>query len=204
MNYGYFDDSNREYIITDPRTCNFDPSKLQGFRPEQIEALKMIYQGAVNPRTGVQIYPGLEPGGEGPQPGNPGWGLIMNGQTPFAIDNAVLGAMGFNNLSWDWKTFDFDRDVDLTDRALMKTGFSSNISALSPAEKYGKGDCTLDGAINLADVIAFSNAFDAMNGAGSFAALADGLVPEPSTCGLLLLAAGILCGARRNAPVCLT
>ncbi|HEX2476247.1 MAG TPA: hypothetical protein VHK01_15960, partial [Lacipirellulaceae bacterium] len=99
---------------------------------------------------------------------------------------------------------DFDRDVDLTDWALMKTGFSSNISALSPAEKYGKGDFTLDGAINLADVIAFSTAFDAMNGAGSFAALADGsLVPEPSACFLLLTAAFVWCGARRIAPVCL-
>ena len=114
-------DGVKDGIITDPRTCDFDPSKLQCFRPEQIEALKMIYQGAVNPRTGVQIYPGLEPGGEGPQPGNPGWGLIMNGQTPFAIDNAVLGAMGFNNLSWDWKTFDFDRDVALVDAELFGT-----------------------------------------------------------------------------------
>ena len=66
-------DGVKDGIIADPRTCDFDPGKLQGFKPEQIEALKLIYQGAVNPRTGVQIYPGLEPGGEGPQPGNPGW-----------------------------------------------------------------------------------------------------------------------------------
>ena len=114
-------DGVKDGIIADPRTCNFDPSKLTGFRPEQIEALKMIYQGAVNPRTGVPIYPGLEPGGEAPQPGNPGWGLIMNGQTPFAIDNAVLGAMGFNNPKWDWKTFDFDRDVALVNNKLFGT-----------------------------------------------------------------------------------
>jgi feruloyl esterase len=114
-------DGVKDGIIADPRTCNFDPAKLTGFRPEQIEALKMIYQGAVNPRTGVPIYPGLEPGGEAPQPGNPGWGLIMNGTTPFAIDNAVLGAMGFNNLKWDWKTFDFDRDVTLVNNKLFGT-----------------------------------------------------------------------------------
>ncbi len=71
----------------------------------------------MNPRTGQPIYPGLEPGGEAPQPGNPGWGMIMNGTTPFAIDNAVLGAMGFNNPNWDWKTFDFDRDVALSTRS---------------------------------------------------------------------------------------
>jgi feruloyl esterase len=115
-------DGVKDGILTDPRTCNFDPSGLQGFGAAQIEALKLIYQGAVNPRTGVQIYPGLEPGGEGPQPNNPGWSLIMNGKEPFAIDNAVLGGMGFENYEkWDWRTFDFDRDVALVDAKLFGT-----------------------------------------------------------------------------------
>ena len=117
----------KDGIITDPSTCSFDPSKLQGFKPEQIEALKLIYQGAVNPRTGQPIYPGLEPGGEAPQPGNPGWGMIMNGTTPFAIDNAVLGAMGLNNPNWDWKTFDFDRDV-----ALINAKLAGTLNAVNP------------------------------------------------------------------------
>ncbi len=78
----------------------------------------MIYQGARNPRTGEQIYPGLERGGEGPEPGNPGWGMIMNGKEPFAIDNAVLGGMAFRNPKWDWSTFDFDKDVALVDAKL--------------------------------------------------------------------------------------
>ena len=106
-------------ILTDPRTCHFDPSGLQGFSAAQIEALKMIYQGPVNPRTGAQLYPGLEPGGEGPQPNNPGWALIMNGREPFAIDHAVLGGMGFENPQWDWRTFDFDSDVELVDSKLF-------------------------------------------------------------------------------------
>jgi feruloyl esterase len=120
-------DGVKDGIIADPRTCSFDPGKLQGFRPEQIEALKLIYEGAVNPRTGQPIYPGLEPGGEAPQPGNPGWGMIMNGTTPFAIDNAVLGAMGLNNPNWDWKTFDFDRDV-----ALINAKLAGTLNAVNP------------------------------------------------------------------------
>jgi feruloyl esterase len=120
-------DGVKDGMLADPRTCKFDPGTLQGFRPEQIEALKMIYRGAVNPRTGVQIYPGLEVGGEGPQPGNPGWGLIMNGKEPFAIDGPVLGGMGFGNPHWDWRTFDFDRDVALVDAKLFGT-----LNAINP------------------------------------------------------------------------
>jgi feruloyl esterase len=79
----------------------------------------MVYQGTVNPRTGEQIYAGLEPGGEGPQPNNPGWAMLMNGRGPFFIDQAVIGGMTFENPSWDWRTFDFDRDVDIVDAKLF-------------------------------------------------------------------------------------
>ena len=114
-------------VLTDPRTCDFDPTVLQCTSGEtegclaepQIEALQMIYGGAVNPRTGAQIYPGLEPGGEAPQPGNPGWGMLMNGRTPFMIDQAVIGGMTFENDDWDWRTFDFDRDVEIVDAKLF-------------------------------------------------------------------------------------
>jgi len=108
-------DGVKDGMLANPRACKFDPATVQGLRPEQVEALKMIYAGAVNPRTGVPIYPGLEVGGEGATPGNPGWALLMNGKGPFGIDVPVLGGMGFGNLQWDWRTFDFDRDVALID-----------------------------------------------------------------------------------------
>jgi feruloyl esterase len=113
-------------ILTDPRTCDFNPRELvcRGraddtcLSESKVTALEMIYAGATNPRTGEQIYPGLEPGSESAQPGNPGWGMIMNGQSPFFIDIPVLGGMGFENNDWDWRTFDFDRDVTLIDGKL--------------------------------------------------------------------------------------
>ena len=83
---------------------------------------------------------------------------------------------------------DFDRDVDLMDWALFKTGFSANLTNLSSAERYGRGDFTLDGSVTLADTIAFATAFDAMNGAGAFTStLGVSVVPEPATWGLLML-----------------
>ncbi len=113
-------------ILRDPRMCTFDPGTLQCGSGEsgscltapQVDAARMIYQGAVNPRTGAPIYPGLEPGGEGPQPNNPGWSLIMNGETPFFIDDAVIGGMTYEDLEWDWRAFDFDRDVETVDAKL--------------------------------------------------------------------------------------
>lgn len=105
-------------FLTNPKACKFDPSVLQCNREnsdsclaaEQITALEMIYQGAVNPRTGDQIYPGLELGGEGAQPGNAGWSMIM-GDGPFFMDTAVLGGMGFETDDFQWRDFDFDGDV---------------------------------------------------------------------------------------------
>jgi len=113
-------------MITDPRACHFDPSVLQCegsksddcLAPQQVEALKAIYAGATNPRTGEQVYPGLMPGGEGAQPSNPGWAMIM-GDEPFFLDTAVLGLMGFENPDFDLMDFDFDQDVKTIDAKLM-------------------------------------------------------------------------------------
>lgn len=113
-------------FLTNPQACAFDTSALacngdnagSCLVAEQITALDLIYQGAVNPRTGVQIYSGLEPGGEGAQPGNPGWGLIM-GDQPFFIDEAVLNGMAFEADNFNWKDFDFDHDVDTVNAKLF-------------------------------------------------------------------------------------
>jgi feruloyl esterase len=113
-------------VLTDPTRCDFEPRELvcrgresnSCLAEPKIEALEKIYGGAINPRTGELVYPGLEPGSENEQPNNPGWALIMNGTTPFAIDIPVLGGMGFENSAWDWRTFDYDRDVALIDAKL--------------------------------------------------------------------------------------
>jgi feruloyl esterase len=107
-------------VLTDPTACNFNPRDLvcRGSATDtclaepKVTALEKIYAGPSNPRTGVSLYPGLEPGSE------TGWGLIMNGRTPFFIDIPVLGGMGFENDNWDWRTFDYDRDVRLIDAKL--------------------------------------------------------------------------------------
>jgi feruloyl esterase len=54
--------------LENPRRCNFDPAALlrsgaddlASLTSPQVEAVKKIYAGASNPRTGKQIFPGLE------------------------------------------------------------------------------------------------------------------------------------------------
>ena len=59
-------------IIDDPRTCTFDVASLQCkgadaadcLTAPQVAAMKKIYQGPKNPRTGEQIFPGMYLGSE--------------------------------------------------------------------------------------------------------------------------------------------
>ncbi len=119
-------DGVKDGIITDPRTCHFDPAVLECkagqtadcLSAAQVETVRKIYAGPANPRTGAKVYPGLEPGSSGPQPHNPGWSMIM-GDKPFFLDTAVLDGMGFENMHFDLDHFDYDKDVKSIDDKLM-------------------------------------------------------------------------------------
>jgi feruloyl esterase len=102
-------DGVKDGVIIDPTKCHFDPASLQckGANQEncltatQVETVKQIYAGPVNPRTGQSLYPGL------PQDSEFGWhGLdpTPGGPAPFApIFKWVFGP------NWDWRQFDFDQ-----------------------------------------------------------------------------------------------
>jgi feruloyl esterase len=82
----------------------------------QIAGLKKVYEGAKNPRTGEQIFPGYMRGGEA------GWGLWIAGtQVPprdyqHGIMVNTLANLVFDGFKWDWRTFDFDKDVAYADK----------------------------------------------------------------------------------------
>jgi feruloyl esterase len=108
-------DGVQDGVLDDPRKCSFDPSSLQCaaggssaecLSPDQVGALKKIYAAPKNPRTGAAIHPTLVPGGE------PTWLLVTSpGLVPIPYDyfgRAVLGTS-----QWDWRKFDFDKDVAL-------------------------------------------------------------------------------------------
>jgi len=102
-------------ILNDPTRCHFDPKSIQckgPDRPEclttsQVEAVRKIYTGVENPRTGEQIFPGLEPGSQLDQATGP----LLN-SIPASYFQYVL----FKNPDWKWQTLNFDADVVLADQ----------------------------------------------------------------------------------------
>jgi feruloyl esterase len=118
-------DGVKDGIIADPTRCKFDPGALlckagnteSCLTEPQIAALRKIYSGPRNSKTGKQINYGLQPGveslfaGFSPAPG-----------TPRALGLADLYFIGmlFENPKWESKSLNFDSDVDLAE---TKVGF---------------------------------------------------------------------------------
>jgi feruloyl esterase len=113
-------------VVDDPRTCQFDPDRLQckgGDGPacltdRQLAALKRMYAGARNLRTGEQVYPGWPKGSEAltvSPAGVPlsGWSQYW-GRTEPARAN-FWRYWVFDDPAWDWWSFDFDRDIETAD-----------------------------------------------------------------------------------------
>lgn len=126
-------DGLKDGIITDPTHCHFDPSTLlckDGDRNScltatQVEAVRKIYAGARNPRTGEQIFPGWIRGSESLPDGSGSWaGYFVGRPEPARVD--FWRYWIFEDPNWEPKSFDFDRDVTYADQALPQ------VSAVSP------------------------------------------------------------------------
>ena len=107
-------DAVKDGIVTNPPACRFDPAVLQCkagdaadcLTAPQVAALRAIYGGPKNPRTGKQIYPGLSVGSEPQMP------VLTMGKEPFPVATSFFRSPVFNDPSWDFRSFDYDRDVD--------------------------------------------------------------------------------------------
>jgi hypothetical protein len=122
-------DGVKDGVLEDPRQCHFDPETVLCKSEEnnscltaaQVAGLKKVYEGAMNPRTGEQIFPGYIRGGE------TGWGTWIAGTQvpPGNIQHAImysgLANLVFNGPTWDWRNFDFDKDVVLADERVGST-----------------------------------------------------------------------------------
>lgn len=111
-------------VVEDPRTCGFDPATLQCkaagaqdcLTEKQLAALRSIYAGIVNGRSGATLIPGPAPGGE----------PMLRFFVPRVFP---IGANFFRDLvirdpSWTVASFNVDRDLGRAlaeDRAELMT-----------------------------------------------------------------------------------
>lgn len=125
-------------VVADPRRCHFDPGVLQCtgadaptcLSADQVTAVRKIYAGPSNPRTGLPIYPGFEPGAEADPLDWPLWITNPDG-TGTASYQLAFGAgafkyMVFDDPNYDYRSFDFDKDFRLARRKLDPVGGAYN------------------------------------------------------------------------------
>jgi hypothetical protein len=114
-------DGVKDGLIEDPRACKFDPASLlckatdtpDCLTEGQVASLRKIYSGAKNPHTGKQIFPGWPVGTEAVQGGWSPWILPPGLQSSFG--NSYYGQAVFEQSNWDFRTLNFDTDVEFGD-----------------------------------------------------------------------------------------
>jgi feruloyl esterase len=127
-------DGARDGVLENPRACRFDPQILvckEGTDPAacltqpQIDAVKKIYAGASNPRTGEKIFAGLERGSE------LGW---LAQPVSYAVD--YFRYRVFKDASWDPRSLDFDSHLRLVNTPANLI-FDATNPDLSPFTRRG-------------------------------------------------------------------
>jgi feruloyl esterase len=132
-------ESTTDDFLTDPRNCNFDPTTLKCagnvdkpdcLTADQVLAVKVYYEGTVNPRNGAIIHPGNIPGSETSNFKALGLAFAyFSPEPPFdslfkwLFDDDLIGWVS-ENRKWDWRKFDFNRDVETVDKV-----FARNLNA---------------------------------------------------------------------------
>ncbi len=127
-------------VIEDPLACKFDPAVLrcdgaetdQCLTDPQIGAVRKIYSGVLNPRTGERIMWGLDPGGEAE---HGGWGDWLISADADAYAKAMEHGFGpdfyrymvFDDPAYPFPKLDMDADV-----ALIDAKYGSVLNAYDP------------------------------------------------------------------------
>jgi len=121
-------DGLKDGLITDPTKCQFDPGVLactdlpavalakEGadgpscLTPPQVVAARRIYAPVIDPKTGKEVFAGLEPGSE------MHWAAI-SGERPHEMYNDLARFIVFQDPKWDFRTLDINKHLELARKA---------------------------------------------------------------------------------------
>ncbi|MFC1839580.1 tannase/feruloyl esterase family alpha/beta hydrolase [Thermodesulfobacteriota bacterium] len=106
-------DGVKDGIVSYPERCSYDPGIIQCGEGEQgdcltapqVEALRDIYNGVINPSTGEQVFAGFSPGSEQML------AMLTGGPEPFSVATSYFRDIVFEDPQWDFKSFDYDKDL---------------------------------------------------------------------------------------------
>ncbi|MDB5440322.1 MAG: tannase/feruloyl esterase family alpha/beta hydrolase [Caulobacteraceae bacterium] len=157
-------------VIDDPRACTkdrFDVGSLlctptltsDCLTADQLNAVRKIYAGPTNPRTGAQIYPGLVVGSES------GWASYWGSNEPTRAD--FWRYWVFGDANYDWWKFNFDSDVTLAQSRVGAAVDQVNPNLGSFKARGGKlltYQGWADPVVNPIDTIAYYDRVKAMQG----------------------------------------
>ena len=181
-------DGVKDGVIDDPTRCHFDPKVLECkgadsptcLTSAQVETVRQIYTSVTNRRSQQEIFPAHEPGSE------MGWNT-MAGPNLFGIGADMFKYVVFQDPKWDYKSFNFDSDVDTTLRVAgslnaMDTNIKSFLNRGGKLIQYhGWGDPQISprGSVNY-----YKSVLDTLGGAnqvmGSYRLF---MVPGMAHCG---------------------
>jgi hypothetical protein len=116
-------DGVKDGLIEDPRKCQFDPGAIacqagsdadDCLTPPQVVAVRRIYQGPKNSRTGRQIHPGMAPGTEAVKGSWVPWATTVPPEKSLQhmFGASFYGHAVFEDPNWDIKSLEFDADVE--------------------------------------------------------------------------------------------
>lgn len=153
-------DGVKDGLVSWPEMCSYDPGIIQCkdgdqescLTNPQLEALRDIYGGVKNPRTGELVFSGFTPGSEQMLV------MLAGGPEPFAGAVSYFRDIVFEDPAWDFKSFDYDKDLAASYKA------ASDILDVPPdgLSKFFNGGGKLllshgwaDGLIPAANTVAF-------------------------------------------------
>ena len=136
-------DGLKDGLIDDPRRCAFDPAALtcKGsatqacLTQEQVDAVKKVYDGAKNPRTGEQILTGWPRGSEGfGDNAIQSWRQYLTGpKEPSRV--GVFRYFLFHDPNWKLSSLDYERDLAYAEQQIPH--LAAVDTDLAPFKKSG-------------------------------------------------------------------